>query len=88
MTEKEEGISAVYKAKVAETASQKSHSTAELVQQPGVAVEARGDGGGVVLEGRGRKRPLSQPGNMLLAKIGWLQMRIDELKGQPPDVRG
>ena len=95
MTEKRRRrFSAAYKAKVAEAAIRERQSTAELAQQHRVHSNQVSQWKREALtaiqscfEGRREKAASRSRETVLLAKIGWLQMRIDELEGHLPDVR-
>ena len=97
MTEKRKKrqFSAAFKAKVAEAAIQERTSTAELAQQYRVhsnqVSQWKRVGLSALTAAFGSSRDKAAAGNretVLLAKIGCLQMRIDELEGRLPDIRG
>ena len=92
MTEKRRRrFSAAYKAKMAEAAIRERRNTAELAQQHRVHSNQvsqwkREALAAVSRASRVAGRASRSRETVLLAKIGGLQMRIDELEGQLPDV--
>ena len=89
-------FSASYKAKVAEAAIRERESTAELAQRHRVHSNQVSQWKRQGLAGlqEAFKSPLRESVSqrqreaVLLAKIGQLQIKIDELEGRLPDVRG